>query len=313
MPRWTQNNGLTLKDIRVQHHARIVAERAGRPLRGFLTLTPLRSVPGGERANLLHAERSRLRQRLKRPPFGFEFIGMFIREKAAEDEHDTGEHGHGFVWLPEDIDTDTLMRCFTSKTNAQLDWNEGEAGIKARLDYVQKERCGRAEGWMKLHHTPRYTHEPPAPLDGPRWSMTKGLAALVEADAYGRTKVYTVRKLAPPAPVVVVVAEIEAAPPPLRIVVVNAMVADPVQLSMFPIADRPVSRLSNFAGHILPAVIAVEVEARRRWRGMTQAQLAAEIGISRPTLVNVLKGRFPLSVWAAARLREFLLPLAEAA
>ena len=40
---------------------------------------------------------------------------------------------------------------------------------------------------------------------------------------------------------------------------------------------------------------------------MTQAQLAEQIGVSRPQLVNVLKGRFPVSVWAAARLREFLL------
>ena len=91
----------------------------------------------------------------------------------------------------------------------------------------------------------------------------------------------------------------------MRVVVDNALVPEPVQLSLLP--DRPVSRLAHFAGHVLPAAVAAEIEARRQWRGLTQAQLAAEIGISRPQLVNVLKGRFPLSQWAAARLRECLL------
>ena len=84
-----------------------------------------------------------------------------------------------------------------------------------------------------------------------------------------------------------------SAPPTLRLVV-NALVADPLQLPLFPEKERPVSCLAHFAGHVLPAAVAAEVEARRRWRGLTQAQVAEQIGISRPQLVNALKGRFPV-------------------
>ena len=94
-----------------------------------------------------------------------------------------------------------------------------------------------------------------------------------------------------------------SAPPTLRLVV-NALVADPLQLPLFPEKERPVSCLAHFAGHVLPAAVAAEVGARRRWRGLTQAQVAEQIGISRPQLVNALKGRFPVVAvqWAAARL-----------
>ncbi len=121
---------------------------------------------------------------------------------------------------------------------------------------------------------------------GPRVSFTKTATAIIKKAA---------QRAEPP-----------KATPVLR-VVAKALVADPVQLALFPEKERPVSRLAHFAGHVLPAAVAAEIEARRRWRGLTQARLAKQIGISRPQLVNALKGRFPLSQWAAARLREFML------
>ncbi len=102
-------------------------------------------------------------------------------------------------------------------------------------------------------------------------------------------------------------------PESVPVLIVVSLVPDPVQLSMFPIVDRPVSRLAHYAGGIMPAAVALEVEARRRWLGLTQAKLAERIGVSRPQLVNALHGRFGLSDWIASRLREFLLPSARAA
>jgi hypothetical protein len=174
---------------------RNASSRAGRPLKGFLTLTPLRSVPDESRRALFQDQRSRLRQRLARAPFKLPFIGLFVREKKARDIHEAGDHCSALLWLPEEIkadDTDTLLRCLSPEINARLDWNNGEAGIRARLDYLQKERAGQAEGYLKKHRKLRYTWESPAPLMGPRWTMTNGLAELVVADAeqIERGKVY---------------------------------------------------------------------------------------------------------------------------
>lgn len=91
----------------------------------------------------------------------------------------------------------------------------------------------------------------------------------------------------------------------LSLVVSNPMVPEPVQLTMF--GNRPVARLADYAGGIMSAAVALEVEWRRRQLGMTQDQLAAAIRLSRPQLTNALHGRFGLSEWAAARLRDFLL------
>jgi hypothetical protein len=320
VPRWAENKGLTLKDMREMHNARIVAQRAGRPLNGFLTMTPYRSVPDCERRVLLQDQRSRLGQRLKR--LDLEFIGLFVREKKADDVHDAGEHGAALLWLPKDIETETLLRCLSRDIDAQLDWNNGEAGIKARLDYLQKERCGQAEGYLKKSASLRYPWEAPAPLISPRWSMSQGLAALVAADAeqHEPRKIYRLgwkgtearalahEAVAKPEPISSPAIEPKAPEhPKLQIVVDNALTPEPVQLSLFPLSDRPVSRLSNYACGIMPAAVAQEVEARRHWRGLTQAKLAEHIGLSRPQLVNALHGRFGLSNWAACRLREYLL------
>ena len=186
MPRWTENRGLLLKDMREMHHGRIVAGRAGRPLNGFLTMTPLRSVPSESRRTLFHDQRSRLGQRLSRSPFELDFVGIFVREKKADDIHNAGEHCGALLWLPEEIDSETLLRCLSPEINARLDWNNGEAGIKARLDYLQKERYGQAEGYLKKHQRLRYPWEEPAPLRGARWSTTKGLDALIAADTEQR-------------------------------------------------------------------------------------------------------------------------------
>ena len=73
-----------------------------------------------------------------------------------------------------------------------------------------------------------------------------------------------------------------ASPRSMLTLVVNALVAEPLQLGLFPERERPVSRLAQFAQGVMPAAVAREVEARQGWLGLTQAELAAQIGISRP-------------------------------
>ena len=318
MPRWTENKGLSLKDIREMHHACIVAGRAGRPLRGFLTMTPLRSVSDERRRALFQDQRSRLRQRLARPPFKQDFIGLFVREKKADDIHDAGEHCGALLWLPDDIDTDTLLRCLSTEIDAQLDWNNGEVGIKARLDYLQKERANQANGYLKAHkpNEVRYAWEAPAPLIAPRWSMTNGLAELVAADAAEkeqRPKVYLGTQLKPsraePEPLKATV----ACEPIKQTNVPDAMVKKslfdglpdmraPERPNASPrhrdkIAPAPMLRLFSVVGN-------VDIIEAMRGVGPTQKAIAERVGISRSHATNIINSQFRPSRAVVRRVLE---------
>lgn len=78
-----------------------------------------------------------------------------------------------------------------------------------------------------------------------------------------------------------------------------------------PLAIRPPARLADWAGHLMPPEVRIEVERRRNALGLTQAALAQRIGCRQPHLANVLRGHDPLDDWRARRLRdELLAPLA---
>jgi hypothetical protein len=64
--------------------------------------------------------------------------------------------------------------------------------------------------------------------------------------------------------------------------------------------------LPGWAGGTLPLTVRAAVLHETKARGMTQDQLAARLGISRPQLTNALRGRFGLGKQAAGKLREFL-------
>lgn len=78
------------------------------------------------------------------------------------------------------------------------------------------------------------------------------------------------------------------------------------QIELF--AAKPVSRLHEFGGGLMPPTVAKEIRFRLGRLGMTQEQLARATLLGRPTITNALEGRFPLSEWAARRIRETLLP-----
>ena len=98
--------------------------------------------------------------------------------------------------------------------------------------------------------------------------------------------------------------------PPLR-----GLVELETQLPLFPHLAKPISWVREFDHGIASPSVALEIEFRRKQLGLTQAQLATRAGVSRPTLANLIAGRFGFAAWPAARLRDVLLvePLLELA
>jgi len=67
------------------------------------------------------------------------------------------------------------------------------------------------------------------------------------------------------------------------------------QVPLFPEFERPVSRLRDFGGGVVPPAVRVEIEWRRRQLGFSQIELAAMIGRSQGQLANALRGHDPIS------------------
>jgi hypothetical protein len=79
------------------------------------------------------------------------------------------------------------------------------------------------------------------------------------------------------------------------------------QAPLFPEYERPVARLREFGGGFVPPAVRVEIEWRRRQRGLSQRQVGNMIGRSQGQLANALRGHDPISGAAVNRLREILL------
>src|SRR5277367_3985586 len=171
MPRWPENRGLTASDLKAMEHAVIVAERAGCPLRHFLSVTPARGILPADRARLVGDIRSRHSQLMRRaaaPP-----IGLWVREHKADDALDAGEHALALAWLPLSVPTESVFRALVcgaeigrrgralvadnGRVNLQIEPNNGTDGTMSRLRYMSKEREGRHQGWlMKTGQVGRY-------------------------------------------------------------------------------------------------------------------------------------------------------------
>jgi hypothetical protein len=79
------------------------------------------------------------------------------------------------------------------------------------------------------------------------------------------------------------------------------------QAPLFPEFERPVSRLRDFGGGVVPPAVRVEIEWRRRQVGLSQIELAAMIGRSQGQLANALRGHDPISRVVVNRLRDILI------
>jgi hypothetical protein len=76
------------------------------------------------------------------------------------------------------------------------------------------------------------------------------------------------------------------------------------QLPLLPELERPVSRLHDFGGGIVPAAVALELEHRRRQLCLSQREYAAKLGVSQGQYANARRGHDPLSAFAVNRARE---------
>jgi len=65
------------------------------------------------------------------------------------------------------------------------------------------------------------------------------------------------------------------------------------QLALLREIERPVSRLHEFGGGMVPPSVAIEIEFHRRRLGLSQRQLGVLIGRSQGQISNALRGRYP--------------------
>jgi hypothetical protein len=218
---------------------------------------------------------------------------LFVRELKASDASVAGEHCHGLLHLPDAVDDTLILRAVSRDIDAQLQANKDEAGIAARMRYLQKQRDGQAEGWLKLHRVQRYPRERPAPLIGARWSLTRGLKALVAADAK-RSKVYPVR---------LVVNAVVAAPE----VRYRDSLFDDVLLPVLAAPQRltvPPRKRDKILPPSLPLAYPPSIADLLAGLGPTHEAIAERLGLSRPQVTNVIVGRFGIGRPVARRVLE---------
>lgn len=79
------------------------------------------------------------------------------------------------------------------------------------------------------------------------------------------------------------------------------------QILLFPELARPVARLHSFGGGFIPPAVSAELEFRRRRLGMSQKEVAEQIGCSQGHLANALRGHDPISSRRINRLRSILI------
>jgi hypothetical protein len=328
MPRWEENRGLTASDLKAMEHAVIVAERAGYPLRHFLSVTPARRILPADRAGLVGDIRSRHSQLMRRaaePP-----IGLWVREHKADDALDAGEHAHALAWLPLSVPIERVFRALVcgaeierngralvadnGRVNLQIEPNDGIDGTMSRLRYLGKGREGRHQGWlMKTGQAANFWRwEKPAPLIGPRWSPMRGLEDLIKADASPEARLHVVKL--PPVhetdeakQAAAIAAPLEAPSKRIEAPQVQAepampgdtpptsIYADPTQASLFEQIDAPAIPVLKL------------VEAKRIRQGLSQREVARMFGINQPAYSNaVVRGHDKLGPWAMRRALEFV-------
>lgn len=88
----------------------------------------------------------------------------------------------------------------------------------------------------------------------------------------------------------------------------NSSAVKPIgQLCLFPEMEKPIARLSAFAGGSPSPSVILEIEHRIKRLGLSQTELGKQAGLSQPQIANVLGGRFGLSRLATNRMKAVLL------
>lgn len=180
------------------------------------------------------------------------------------------------------------------------------------VQYVTKQ-CEPEQLW---HLHPQYWHHPLGgrdkrgrlikrkkmgkPIKGRRWFMSDALDILITHIQRPEAKRVAVSK---------VVGGMAAAATAKSVPVISVAATftfEPCgQGRLFPYAETPVTLHSLKQGKLPPAVV-IDLEQKRRERGLTQEAVAAAIGVKRVTLCNAINGRYGLSKEPLARLKVLL-------
>jgi len=211
---------------------------------------------------------------------GQEHLGTTVYEK----KDDADLHGHHLCRIEKGNE------CVLAKYDGYIVRVEIIPRLKLyeRVAYVTKQRRPLAP---ELEKVSTHRRQRSLPIKGPRFTHTKAAKQILLDLDHERVVHGTSSYFQSPT--------------------TTAPVADVVaidltgQLELLPRVSP--ARLRVFQGGLMPAAVALETRHLQRRRGLSQQQLANRIGISRPQLANGLQGRFPLSDWASARLREVLL------
>ena len=90
------------------------------------------------------------------------------------------------------------------------------------------------------------------------------------------------------------------------------VLAPPVgrDLDLFGGRPRPVAALAGWSSGLAPPAVRSYLRDEIRARGLRQSDVAQRLGISRPQLVNILRGRFGASPRLALGINAFVNDLA---
>ena len=227
-----------------------------------------------------------------------------------------GVHAHMLIHVEDDDFADVYLN---KRADKSPEFGEHGREIHVRkadakaAQYVTKQ-CEPVQSW---HLHPRYWLHPLGgydkrgrpikrlqqgePIKGRRWFMSEALDTLTTHIKRPKAKRVAVSKIsggmASTAKSVQVLSAVAS---------VATFTFEPSgQGCLFTPIETPVTLQSLKQGK-LPEAEVINLEQKRKERGLTQATVAAAIGVSRPQYVNAMAGRFGLSKEPLARLKSFL-------
>ena len=284
------SNSLTYLQVKELTDAAHRLQSAGAPLNRFVTIRSPTSIVGAtDQKRAIRKQIDRLRERFEYR--GEPFVAVVVYEAGAS----VGVHAHVFLHAPPRRVVD-IMRDLRDSPDCHV----RDADAKGPL-YVSKQR--RTIGDPKDEKSAEarlvargYLRTKGGYVPGNRLYISPAARALLAAAPI-------IIKAAPAAlPPLAEPAHAQPVPAPVEI---GRPACLPVQLGL-PLDDAPPVDPIAVPPGVLPDEVRASVEGWRRARGLTHDEIAAQIGLSRPQVTNVIRGRFGIGAEAARRLEALL-------
>lgn len=279
---WPALTGMRISDVKRALRVNHAARRARRTPNYLVTVNPpaIEGETTRERAKRISRVPERMRHGLSRR--GQDDIAITTREWPT----DGRLHGHTLLFVaPEN---DDYMARWHNPPDVHI-----RAAVPTDIEYITKERLRSSQEFEAGWNHKRV--KAGVKFKGQRLFISPAAQALLEL----RTKSRHGGVAAGAA-----TGGGEHVPEPIRATITYEMneVGQGLLFDMPPVLVS----LDNYRGGKMPAVVAAQVEVRRRELELTQRELGARTGLSQPQIANVVAGRFGLSRHAATRLRAVL-------